>query len=116
MKEVLRRIRGLWRFDGDEEPVLISRRAFLFLGGVAAAGALVPPALVSPAEAFLARQPNPLKGLLDADVVAAYIEKVRASGALQRFFDAEHQPLFLDGLPLMEARGCPRIEFWRGRQ
>lgn len=40
---VLTKIRGLWRFDGDEEPVQVSRRSFLFMGGIVAAGALLPP-------------------------------------------------------------------------
>lgn len=40
------RIRGLWRFDGDEEPVQVSRRAFLFMGASAAAQALLGPRLI----------------------------------------------------------------------
>ena len=39
---VLSKIRGLWRFDGDEEPVLVSRRTFLSVGGMVLAGAAVP--------------------------------------------------------------------------
>ncbi len=38
----LSRVRGLWRFDGDEEPVRLTRRRFIFLGGVAAVGAALP--------------------------------------------------------------------------
>jgi hypothetical protein len=39
---LVKRIRGLWRFDGDTEPVTVSRRSFLFMGGVVAAGMVVP--------------------------------------------------------------------------
>ena len=38
---VLQKIRGLWRFDGDDEPIVVTRRSFLFLGGMATAGALL---------------------------------------------------------------------------
>lgn len=39
---MLNKIRGLWRFDGDEEPVRVSRRSFFFMGGVVAAGMALP--------------------------------------------------------------------------
>lgn len=39
---LLLKVRGLWRFDGDVEPVRVSRRRFLFMGGVVAAGLVVP--------------------------------------------------------------------------
>lgn len=39
---LLSRVRGLWRFDGDEEPIQVSRRKFLFVGGTVLAGAAVP--------------------------------------------------------------------------
>ena len=45
---LLAKVRGLWRFDGDTEPIAVSRRTFLFLGGVAAVGAAIPGALRSP--------------------------------------------------------------------
>ena len=86
---MLKKLRGLWRFDGDEEPVQVSRRTFLFLGGVAAAGVLVPPALVSPVEAFLARHPNPLPRLCNADSVAVYLEKARAAGFIPKLYNAQ---------------------------
>lgn len=109
----MRCLRGLWRFDGDEEPVRVSRRTFLFLGGIAAAGALVP--AVDPVAAFLERHPNPLPRLLDSDVVASYIEKLRARGTLQGAVKAEFHrgPLFLGGVPILEVTDCPRIELRR---
>jgi hypothetical protein len=43
---MLTKIRGLWRHDGDEPtPALVSRRRFLFLGGVAAAAIAIPAGL-----------------------------------------------------------------------
>jgi len=39
---LLTKVRGLWRFDGDADPVHVSRRSFLFMGGVVAAGAIIP--------------------------------------------------------------------------
>lgn len=39
---MLKKIRGLWRHDGDEEPVTVSRRSFIFLSGVVLAGAALP--------------------------------------------------------------------------
>lgn len=51
---MLTKIRGLWRHDGDEPPqALVSRRRFLFLGGVAAAAIAVPVGL-----AMAAPQPD----------------------------------------------------------
>jgi hypothetical protein len=38
----LTKIHGLWRHDGDTEPLVVSRRSFLFMGGVVAAGAMLP--------------------------------------------------------------------------
>lgn len=32
------KIRGLWRFDGDDEPLRVSRRRFVFQGACTAAG------------------------------------------------------------------------------
>jgi len=48
---MLAKVRNLWRFDGDTEPVRVSRRTFLFTGGVVAAGAALPiqPAVFPPA-------------------------------------------------------------------
>ena len=45
---VISKVRGLWRWDGDDAPVLVSRRSFLFMGGVMAAGAVVPAAFGVP--------------------------------------------------------------------
>ncbi len=45
---LLTKIRGLYRFDGDTDPVLVSRRSFLFMGGVMAAGAVVPAVFGAP--------------------------------------------------------------------
>ena len=42
--KLLSRIRGLYRFDGDEEPVLVSRRSFVFLGGVVGVALAIPAA------------------------------------------------------------------------
>lgn len=39
---LLMKIRGLWRFDGDEEPVKVSRRTFVFMGACTAAGVALP--------------------------------------------------------------------------
>lgn len=40
---LLTKIRGLWRYDSDEEgPVRVSRRRFIFLGACVASGALLP--------------------------------------------------------------------------
>ena len=39
---VLQKIRGLYRFDGDTEPVQVSRRQFFFASGVVLAGAALP--------------------------------------------------------------------------
>lgn len=39
---IVSKIHGLWRFDGYSDPVLVSRRSFLFMGGVVAAGAALP--------------------------------------------------------------------------
>lgn len=47
---VISKVRGLWRFDGDVDPVQVSRRSFLFLGGVVAAGAMVPGVFAIPEE------------------------------------------------------------------
>lgn len=47
---VISKVRGLWRWDGDDAPVLVSRRSFLFLGGVVAAGAVVPGVFAIPEE------------------------------------------------------------------
>lgn len=46
----LTKIRGLWRFDANEDdtPVLVSRRRFLFLGACAATGALLPELVYDP--------------------------------------------------------------------
>lgn len=49
---LLTKVRGLWRFDGDVDPVQVSRRSFLFMGGVVAAGLAVPAALVTPHHPF----------------------------------------------------------------
>jgi len=38
----LTKIRGLYRFDGDDEPGTVSRRSFIFLSGVVLAGAALP--------------------------------------------------------------------------
>ena len=46
---LLAKVRGLWRFDGDTEPIAVSRRTFIFLGGVAAVGAAIP-AIVAPGD------------------------------------------------------------------
>lgn len=40
--KLLSKIRGLYRFDGDDAPILVSRRKFVFVGGVVAAALAVP--------------------------------------------------------------------------
>ncbi len=39
---ILSKVKGLWRFNGDTEPVQVSRRSFLFMGGVVVAGLALP--------------------------------------------------------------------------
>ena len=52
---LVHKIRGLWRFDGDTEPVLVSRRKFMFIGGVVAAASAVPWAIAAgPEEVWVA--------------------------------------------------------------
>lgn len=36
------KIRGLWRFDGDTEPITVTRRGFILMGSVLAGGAMLP--------------------------------------------------------------------------
>lgn len=50
---ILTKIRGLWRFDGDTEPVKVSRRSFIFMGGVVAAGAILPALNILPVDSSL---------------------------------------------------------------
>ena len=44
---VIRKIRGLWRFDGDDEPITVTRRGFIMMGGIVAASAAIPAGIVS---------------------------------------------------------------------
>lgn len=81
-ERVMFKIRGLWRFDGDEEPVRVSRRRFLFLGGVAAVGAMLPASassefVMTPIYDYHALLPP---GRIDVEVVAAYIDKLNGDG------------------------------------
>jgi hypothetical protein len=36
------KIRNLWRFDGDDEPIRVSRRSFIFMGSALGAATLIP--------------------------------------------------------------------------
>lgn len=49
--KLLSRIRGLYRFDGDEEPVLVSRRKFIFVGGAIGAALALPAGIAALAPA-----------------------------------------------------------------
>ena len=39
---MLGKIKNLWRFDGDDEPIRVSRRSFIFMGGALATASLIP--------------------------------------------------------------------------
>lgn len=99
---LLSKIRGLWRFDGDTEPVKVSRRRFILMGASAATGALLP----IPYEDMVLRAWNACTGGDDVPEViicnydAFFIATIKAySGALEKTF-LEDRPaitLLMDG-------------------
>lgn len=88
---MLKKIHGLWRHDGDTEPVLVSRRSFLFLGGVVAAGAMVPGVFAAPKPGWAG------VSVVDADLVRRYLK-------MRTLLQDHGQPFSAQGEWLMSPR------------